>query len=187
VANAVLDGTDCVMLSGESAVGRFPVEAVSMLAQIALATEPHRPPPGSLRQPSGEASREFTGAAQLISQVVEHALATVPCAAVFVPTRTGTTARMISRFNPPAWIVAVSREERVCQGLVFSHAVHPVCLREDPENWTAWARDWLAAQGIPGVVAMLVAGPSRKNPGANHRIEFLRLQPPGSGAARPAG
>ena len=58
--------------------------------------------------------------------VVEHALETVPCAAVFVPTRTGTTARMISRFNPPVWIVALSRDAAVCQGLAFSYGVHPV-------------------------------------------------------------
>lgn len=43
VANAILDGTDCVMLSEESAMGKFPVQAVRMLAEIAAATEPHRP------------------------------------------------------------------------------------------------------------------------------------------------
>ena len=42
VANAILDGTDCVMLSEESAMGRYPVEAVTMLARIAQAVEPHR-------------------------------------------------------------------------------------------------------------------------------------------------
>jgi pyruvate kinase len=45
-----------------------------------------------------------------VSSIVEHAIETVPCAAVFVPTRTGTTARMIARFNPPVWIVAVSQD-----------------------------------------------------------------------------
>jgi len=43
VANAILDGTDCVMLSGESAMGKYPVDAVTMLAKIAEAIEPHRP------------------------------------------------------------------------------------------------------------------------------------------------
>jgi len=103
VANAILDGTDCIMLSGESAVGKFPEEAVAMLARIAAFTETHRPPTQiSDQKPTSKPAT----AAEAMAVVVEHALDTVPCAAVFVPTRTGTTARMISRFNPPVWIVA---------------------------------------------------------------------------------
>jgi pyruvate kinase len=89
---------------------------------------------------------------------------------------------MISRFNPAAWVVALSREAEVCQGLVFSYGVHPVGLAEDPENWREFARDWLRAQGLPGDVAMLVAGPSTRNLDANHRLEFLRVGP---GRSRP--
>ena len=84
--------------------------------------------------------RQPATAAEAIASVVEHALETVPCAAVFVPTRTGTTARMISRFNPAVWIVALSRDAAVCQGLAFSYGVHPVQLAEDPENWRDFAR-----------------------------------------------
>jgi pyruvate kinase len=106
---------------------------------------------------------------------VEHALATVPCAAVFVPTRTGTTARMISRFNPAVWIVALSCDAAVCQGLAFSYGVHPVQLAREPENWSDSARQWLREHKVPGALAMLVAGPSTQNPDANHRLEFLRV------------
>ena len=116
-----------------------------------------------------------TTAAEAIASVVEHALETVPCAAVFVPTRTGTTARMISRFNPAVWIVALSRDAAVCQGLAFSYGVHPVQLAEEPENWRDFARNWLREHQVPGAIAMLVAGPSTRNPDANHRIEFLRV------------
>jgi len=114
-------------------------------------------------------------AAEAIASVVENALETVPCAAVFVPTRTGTTARMISRFNPAVWIVAMSREANVCQGLAFSYGVHPVQLADDPENWSDFARQWLCKHQVSGAVAMLVAGPSVRNPDANYRLEFLRL------------
>jgi pyruvate kinase len=175
VANAILDGTDCIMLSGESAMGRYPEEAVAMLAKIAAFTEDHRAPTrlddlrALLRQ-----SKPAT-AAEAIGSLVEHALDTVPCSAVFVPTRTGTTARMISRFNPAVWIVAISRDHDVCQALAFSYGVHPVDLDDDPESWRDFARDWLHGQFLPGEIAMLVAGPSERHPDANHRLEFMRI------------
>ncbi len=171
VANAILDGTDCVMLSGESAMGRFPEEAVAMLAAIAAATEAHH---GALA-PAGPRPARPTCAAEAIASVVEHAIETVPCAAVFVPTRTGTTARMISRFNPPVWIVALSPDHQVCQGLAFCAGVHPVELTQEPDDWTDWMRRWLREQQLPGTIAMLAAGPSPRNPHANHRIEFIRV------------
>ena len=175
VANAILDGTDAIMLSGESAMGKYPEEAVTMLAKIAAYTEAHRPPTrlSDLRALSSQ--RRPTSAAEAIALVVENALDTVPCAAVFVPTRTGTTARMISRFNPDVWIVGLSRDAAVCQGLAFSYGVHPVQFTEDPENWRDFARNWLGEHAVPGNVAMLVAGPSTRNPDANYRLEFLRV------------
>jgi pyruvate kinase len=175
VANAILDGTDCIMLSGESAMGKYPEESVAMLAKIAAYTEAHRPPArlNDLKLMFGR--HQPATAAEAIASVVEHALETVRCAAVFVPTRTGTTAQMISRFNPPVWIVALSRDAMVCQGLAFSCGVHAVQLAEDPENWSNFARQWLREHRMPGPVAMLVAGPSTRNPEANYRIEFLRV------------
>jgi pyruvate kinase len=175
VANAILDGTDCIMLSAESAMGKYPEEAVAMLAKIAAYTEAHRPPTrlNDLKMLSSQ--HKPATAAEAIASVVEHAMETVPCAAVFVPTRTGTTARMISRFNPPVWIIAVSRDASVCQGLAFSYGTHPVHLAEDPANWSDFARQWLREHQVPGTIAMLVAGLSFLNPDANHRIEFLRV------------
>ena len=174
VANAVLDGTDCVMLSGESAAGKYPAEAVAMLAKIATFTEAHRPPT-RLEDRKGRSidSRPAT-AAEAMASVVEHALGTVPCAAVFVLTRTGTTARMISRHHPSVWTVALSHDAGVCRGLAFSYGVHPVPLAEDPDSWSDFARGWLREHRIPGTVALLVAGPSSRNRDANHRLEFLR-------------
>jgi pyruvate kinase len=175
VANAILDGTDCIMLSGESAIGRYPEEAVTMLARIAAHTESHRP---STRLEVLEAiarTGEPVSAAEAIAAVVEHALRTVPCAGLFVPTRTGTTARMISRFKPRAWIVASTQEADVCQGLAFSYGVVPLHIEEDPESWRGFASQWLREHQVPGEVAMLVAGPSKRNPNANHRLEFLRV------------
>jgi pyruvate kinase len=175
VANAILDGTDCVMLSGESAMGKYPEEAVAMLAKIAAYTEAHRPPARLRDLEETRGLRPPATAAEAIASVVEHAIETVPCAAVFVPTRTGTTARMISRFNPAVWIVAASRDAAVCRGLEFSYGVHPVELADEPENWSDFARGWVREHRAPGGVAMLVAGMSARSPDANPRVEFLRF------------
>ena len=172
VANAILDGTDCIMLSGESAMGKFPEEAVTMLALIAAYTETHRP---ARRADEARAAGRPTTAAEAVATVVENAMETVPCAAIFAPTNTGTTARMISRYNPPPWIVAISHDPVVCQGLQFCYGVYPVDRAVEPDNWQAFARGWLHDHQVPGHVAMLVAGPSEHHPEAHHRLEFMRV------------
>ena len=175
VANAILDGTDCIMLSAESAMGKYPEESVAMLAKIAAATEARRPLARLKDLRALCLEHKPTTGAEGIAAVVEHALETVPCAAVFVPTHTGTTARMISRFKPSTWIAAISPDSRVCRALAFSYGVQPVELAGEPDNWRAFAVDWLREQQIPGIIAVLVAGPSTHHPEANHRIEFMRV------------
>ena len=175
VANAILDGTDAVMLSGESAIGKYPEEAVAMLAKIAAYTESQRVPVRLAERRSRLRHGPPQTASDAISSVVEAALNIVPCAAIFVPTRTGTTARMISRLNPSQWIVALSRDPAVCQGLAFSYGVEALRSVEGSENWRDFARTWLQQQQIPGHAALLVAGPSKQNPEANYRLEFLNV------------
>ena len=145
VANAILDGTDCVMLSGESAMGRFPEEAVQMLARIAAATEDNR----SRARKAGGGNvlqvREADTTHERIASLVEHALHTVPCEAVLAPTCGGDTARIISRCKPAVWILAPCTDPAVCQELCFSYGVHAIDLNEEPADWRDFARDWLAA------------------------------------------
>src|SRR3954447_7115665 len=131
VANAILDGTDCVMLSGESAMGKYPEEAVTMLARIAAFTESNRP-----RQSLSD-RREFllqsgamTGGDRM-GLVVDNALETVPCDAVVAPTESGTTPRIISRSKPSVWIIAPCRDAAVCQGLAFSYGVHAIDVADE--------------------------------------------------------
>ena len=180
VANAILDGTDCVMLSGESAMGKYPEEAVTMLARIAAATELHRPRAGlnALREKARQ--QPPTTAAEAIASVVEHALDTVSCAAVLVPTRSGSTARMISRFKPAVWVAAPCADPVACQGLAFSYGVYPVDCAEEPDDWRDFAARWLHEHQLAGNLAMLVGGPSARNPEASYRVEFLRLGAPPS-------
>jgi len=103
----------------------------------------------------------------------------VPCAAVFIPTHTGTTARKISRFKPRVWVVAVSRDSTVCQGLAFSYGVCTAQPDVAPKHWREFAGEWLREHQVPGRLAILVAGPSPRRPDADYRIEFLRFAEPG--------
>jgi pyruvate kinase len=178
VANAILDGTDCVMLSGESAMGKFPEEAVTMLAKISAFTEAHRPRITLAARRAFLQEQAAMSTSDRMASLVEHALDTVPCDAVLVPTRGGTTARVISRSKPPVWIVAPGSDPAVSQNLAFSYGVHPVNLVEEPDNWRDWTAHWLRENGISGERVMLVAGPSPRNPNANHRIELMRLDTP---------
>jgi pyruvate kinase len=175
VANAILDGTDCVMLSGESAMGKFPEEAVTMLAKIAAFTETHRARTGlGARRALLQEQAAMRGGDRMAA-LVEHALDTVPCDMVLVPTRGGTTARVISGCKPPVWLVAPSTDPTVGQGLAFSYGVHPVDLAEEPADWREFATNWLREHGVAAERVMLVAGPSKRNPDANHRIELIKL------------
>ena len=175
VANAILDGTDCVMLSGESAMGNFPEEAVTMLAKIAAFTETHRPPRSFAVQRDLVEQRATRSGRDRMATLVEHALYTVPCDLSLVPTRGGTVARAISRFKPPVWIIAPCSESAVCQNLAFSYGVHSVYLAEEPDDWREWITRWLRENQIIAERVMLVAGPSPRNPKANYRIELMRL------------
>ena len=176
VANAILDGTDCVMLSEESAMGKYPVDAAAMLAKIAAQIEPYRP---SLRV--RRTLREFEherdiNVRDLLTMSVETMVERVSPAVVLVPSLSGGTARSITRFRLPVWIAAVSSEERICQQLVFSYGIYPVHEPDPPEVWNDFARDWLKSHGVDGDFVVLSTGPSPKYPDANNRIEIIDLK-----------
>ncbi len=175
VSNAILDGTDCVMLSGESAMGSFPVEAVTMLARIAQAIEPSRHLISVGELYKGIDLKGLVKPAHLVALWVEAALEYTTPAAVFVPTRSGTTARSISRFRLPVWIAAVSSLESTCQQLQFSYGVFPLCETDHPDDWNAYIRQRMVSLGLTGDIVLLTEGPSLKHPGANHRVEIIDL------------
>ncbi|MBI5582183.1 MAG: pyruvate kinase [Deltaproteobacteria bacterium] len=179
VANAVLDGTDGVMLSGESAMGNYPVEAVAMLGKIAAAAEPFRHPLTVQEMFPGLDLRGKLSPAHLIALSVEASLEYALPAAVFVPTRSGATARNITRFRLPSWIVAVSSQDSTCQGLQFSYGVYPVYEPDHPEDWKSYTREWLTRNGVAGDLVLLTEGPSSKHPDSNHRLEIIDLKSSG--------
>ncbi len=176
VANAILDGTDCVMLSAESAMGNYPVEAVAMLGKIAAAIEPQRRTLTVEEMFSGVELQGGLRPAHLIALGVENSLEYVTPAAVFVPTRSGATARRISSFRLPVWIVAVSSHVTTCRRLQFSSGVFPVFEQEHPEDWNTYTEKWLTDHGMSGDLVILTEGPSTKHPDANHRLEVITLR-----------
>lgn len=176
VANAILDGTDCVMLSGESAMGGYPVEAVEMLGRIAINVEPSRRPLTAQKMIRGVELGKKLKPANLITMAVEECLKYIVPAAVFVPTHSGATARSLTRYRLPVWAVAITSQESTCQGLQFSYGVFPVLESEHPENWKSYVTQWLSLHNLNGDFAILTEGPSTKYPGNNNKMEIIDLR-----------
>ena len=175
VSNAILDGTDCVMLSGESAMGSYPVESVAMLARIAAAVEPTRRHVPVKEVYAGVDLRGRIRPQHLIAASIEASLEFLSPAAVFVRTRTGATAKRLAAFHLPAWIVAVGDREKTCQELLFSYGVHPVYEAKPPASWPGYVKRWLQRHEVPGEFALVTHGPSADGEEAGHRMEVIEL------------
>src|SRR5699024_704115 len=104
VANAILDGTDAIMLSGETAAGDFPVESVQTMNRIALKTESNLDHAMILKKRSQKTSMTITDA---ISQSVTHTASNLGVSAIITPTQSGHSARMVAKYRPKAPIIAV--------------------------------------------------------------------------------
>ncbi|HQB29549.1 MAG TPA: pyruvate kinase [Syntrophales bacterium] len=140
VANAVLDGTDALMLSEETAVGQFPVETVEMMARIARSVEGDRGIlPGSvsvLERLKGEILKQEISVSDMVSLNAAEAAEALRSPLILTPTTGGNTPRRISRFKPGAWIVPLSGKEEVSRFLAFSHGVFPLFPPEGGGPWT---------------------------------------------------
>ncbi len=124
VANAIYDGTDAVMLSGETAVGAYPVEAVACMHRIAVETESHM----RFRRKSPTAVYDSTGD-EIDDQITQAACSLadeVNAAAIVAPTLSGRTARFASRCRPWARIIAVAPTDAVLQRLALVWGITPV-------------------------------------------------------------
>jgi pyruvate kinase len=129
VANAIFDGTDAVMLSQETAVGKYPVEAVQMMASIAETTERDLPYGRWLGERGPQASNQY----HAISFGAVGAVYQLGLKAVVAPTRSGTTARLISAYRPRAPVLAMSQSREVVRRCAFLWGVRGV-VHEEPEK-----------------------------------------------------
>ncbi|NEZ60114.1 pyruvate kinase, partial [Adonisia turfae] len=127
VANAILDGTDAVMLSNETAVGEYPVEAVATMAKIAMRTEREQISPDS----DAATSRTIPNA---ISRAVGQIASQLDAAAIMSLTKTGATARNVSKFRPPTPILAVTPHVEVARRLQLVWGVKPLLVVDLPSS-----------------------------------------------------
>ena len=123
VANAIYDGTDAVMLSGETAAGEYPVEAVKMQASIAHETEKHIAAHGPLEVPANSHGTRVIN--NMVGLSAVNMATTIGAKAIVVPTTTGRTARLISHFHPHTPIVAFSRHQWAVQKMLMYWGVEP--------------------------------------------------------------
>lgn len=122
VANAIFDGTDAIMLSGETAAGIYPVEAVQTMHNIASRAEQALDHKEILSARSKDTEHNLTDA---IGQSVAHTALNLDVNAIITPTESGHTARMISKYRTKAPIVAVTANEQICRRLALVWGVYP--------------------------------------------------------------
>ncbi len=172
VANAIYDGTDAVMLSAESAAGKYPVHAVSMMAKIVIETEMQ------MRTESQHYRYHVEGGLSIPETICEsmaHAAEDLDLAAIAVFTETGTTARLLSKYHPAPPIFALSSVDTVIRRMMLLWGVHPVqCPKlQHTDQMVDTAERLLIEQGHVRAKQILgiVAGTRTKSGSTN----FMRL------------
>jgi len=123
VANAVFDGTDAVMLSGETAAGKYPVESVLTMARIAERTEENLEYREIFVR---QAQSQQTTVTEAISQAVANSALELDARAILTATESGYTARMVSKYRPKAPIIAVTPDERTIRRLSLVWGIVPI-------------------------------------------------------------
>ncbi len=158
VVNAIYDGTDAVMLSEETAVGRFPVEAVEMMAKIARSAEEEFPFDQFLRSESNPE--------RALPQAISHAAAylaeKVGASAIITPTESGSTAQWVARLRPRQPILALSRHLATVRRLNLSWGVKPILVEgwKDTDEMLEGSKRIPKELGIafPGDRVVIIAG-----------------------------
>jgi pyruvate kinase len=157
VANAILDGTDAVMLSGETAAGDHPVEAVAVMRRIALAVEASE----EYRRKSRQDFLRDEGPCELSLATCRAAYSMardIGAAAILAPTVSGVTPRLLSRYRPDQPIVAVTSDEAVQRQLLLDWGVQPILapFAHDSEEMLQNAIKALIQRGLAGPADKLV-------------------------------
>jgi len=170
VANAVLDGTSALMLSGETAVGEYALEAVEYMDRIARVVEPSL---GYRHQLPDPAEQPTIG--QAMSNVACDLAEALRASALLVPTYSGRTASAVARLRPHRPILALTHNRYAAQQLAIEWGVEPLMIPECRDVEDLWARSLEAARGTglveSGDHVVITAGTSVNIPGSTNVIK----------------
>src|SRR5580765_2329440 len=170
VANAILDGTSAVMLSGETAVGEYPLESVRTMDEIARAVEPSL----GYRHEIPEAA-DAPSVGNAMSNAACDLAEALRAAAILVPTFSGRTASMVARLRPRRPIVGLSHHQYALQQMAVEWGVTPLLIPEQPNVEDLWSLSIESAReaGIvqPGDRVVITAGTQVNIPGSTNVIK----------------
>jgi pyruvate kinase len=172
VANAVLDGTSALMLSGETAMGNYPLESVQYMDRIARAVEPSLSPRHELAR---AADAPFPTVGEAMSNAACDIAEVLGAVAILVPTYSGRTASAVARHRPQRPIVAVTHKRHAVQQLALEWGVVPYEIEECKDVEDLWARSLQAARDTgfvePGDRVVITAGTAVNVPGTTNVIK----------------
>jgi len=184
VANAIYDGTDAVMLSGETAAGKYPVETVAMMAKIVAETEHQIRLDPPARRPVVPTTR--LSVAETICECMAHSAQDLELAAIAIFTETGSTARLLSKYHPEPPIFALSPHQRVVNRAMLLWGTFPILCAHarDTDKLVNMAEEVLESHGYVqrSQIVGIVAG-TRTRSGATN---FMRLHMIGDRELKPA-
>ncbi|BGP34444.1 Pyruvate kinase [Rhodotorula toruloides] len=141
VANAVLDGADCVMLSGETAKGSYPIQAVEMMAETCLLAESAISYPALFNELRAMTPRP-TRTAETVAMAAVAAALEQKAGAILVMSTSGNTARLVSKYKPPCPIITVTRNEQTSRQIHLHRGVYPMYYpHEKPSSDEGWQVD----------------------------------------------
>lgn len=169
IANAIYDGTDVVMLSGETANGKYPVEAVKMMAQVCETTEKHIDHQKYLdRNKVAENNISNT-----VSYSTVAAADTLGAKAIVTPTMSGFTARLVSKYKPSSLVVATTPDEKIQRRMQILWGVRPLKAerKDSTDSIIETAVNTVKESGLVenGDTVVLTAGLPAANVAANER------------------
>jgi pyruvate kinase len=172
VANAILDGTSAAMLSGETAVGRYPVESVRAIDRIAHAVEPSL---GYRHELAATAEQPFPTVRDAVTNAACDIAEVLTATAILVPTYSGRTASGVARHRPRRPIIAVSHRIAALQQMALEWGVVPLEMEEcrDVEHLWACAMEAARSTGIvvPGDRVVITGGTAVNVPGSTNLIK----------------
>jgi pyruvate kinase len=172
VANAIFDGTDAVMLSGETAVGEFPIDTVEMMSKIAIQAESFLDYKTIWQERSESIANTVTDA---IAQATVEIALDLGATAIVTPTSSGATARAVSKYRPSAPIIAAAMFPNTYRQLALSWGVYPVLVvpSRNTDNMIEEAVDAASRVGLvkQGDTVVLTAGIPAGVPGRTNLIK----------------